>query len=333
MTSEDAYFEKLLLHAGLEENYDAWLNRYLEAESPLSDLVLELVDCGADKNKVIHCLNSHCMEQGVDEEEIETRLRDLLRERYLSGTIGTEKLVDAMYRLSAALPDGQFSNQLTVITDYYELANDGIWNKAPFEKELRAFLAEGKVFDSDALREEEKKKQARAALKAKRKALKKKRRRRKALLAVILILLGIGFCAGLKRTDEADWPRYIQHFGSVETEDDALRVLGEPLRIERDGGYSTLYYDGYSLGFGGGPGPEVCCINVYEKGIMMLRDGVDIGSTKEEVEAAYWNATEMARDGGYILTHRNEHLHYGIWIYLYFDADDRLAEYHVTDGF
>lgn len=179
-----------------------------------------------------------------------------------------------------------------------------------------------------------------SAPKANEKALRKKRCRRKALLTVILIMLGICICVGLILTDEAEWPRYIQHFGFVKTEADALRVLGEPLWIKRDFDpdsdsvdYSRLYYNGYFLGIHGGRGCEICCISVYEKGIMPLRDGVDIGSTRKEVEAAYRDARKINDADGYILTHHKEHLHDGIWIYLYFDAHDILVQYSVTDGF
>lgn len=328
MTSEDAYFEKLLLQAGVEENYDAWLNRYLEAENPLSDLVLELVDCGADKNKVISRLNSYCIAQGVDEAVIETRLRDFLRERYLSGTMGTKKLVDAMYRLSAALPDGQFSNQLTVITDYYELAKEGIWSKAPFEKELRAFLTEGTDFDFDAVWEEKRKK-AEPFMKRETKA-------HLIVICIILILIGvvIGVVKYLSKENgaDADWDYYMQNFGSVKTEDDAISVLGEPLRIERDGRYFTLYYDGYTL-LNSSWHRSISCIRVYKKGIMPLRNGIDIGSTKTEIALAYWNAEKFSDADGYIITHRNEIFYEGIYLCLYFDDDNRLVEYSVRDGF
>ncbi len=325
MTSEDAYFEKLLLQAGVEENYDAWLNRYLEAENPLSDLVLELVDCGADKNGVISRLNSYCTAHGVDEAEIEKRLRAFLRDRYLSDTMDTDALVEMLYRFSAVLPDGRFSDQLTAIIDYSSLAEGGVISKARFEKELCAFLAEGTEFDCDALWA--------AGRKKAEPFIKPEAKKRLIVVCIILLLIGVVKYASIENGSEADWNHYLRHFGLAKTEADALRVLGEPLRIDRDDGYTTLFYDGYSLGILGGPGSWICCINVYEKGIMPLRNGIDIGSTKTEIASAYWNAAKMSDADGYILTHRNEHLHDGIWIYLYFDDDDRLAEYHVTNGF
>lgn len=45
MTREDAYYERILLLCGYWEDYDRWLDSYLETEEPLSDIVLELLDC------------------------------------------------------------------------------------------------------------------------------------------------------------------------------------------------------------------------------------------------------------------------------------------------
>lgn len=161
------------------------------------------------------------------------------------------------------------------------------------------------------------------------------------ILAIIFIIAELVEFSKVEKGKEAEWSYYIRHFGSVETGVDARSVLGEPLQIERDFDsqdtdrviYSRLYYDGYSLGVHGRLESEICNIRIYEKGIMPLRNGVDIGSTRKEVEAAYWNAAEISDTDGYILKHRKEHFYEGIWIRFCFDDDDRLVEYSVTDGF
>ena len=48
MNREDAFYYKNLLMLGFSDGYDEWLNDYLEAENPLSNIVLELSCCGSD---------------------------------------------------------------------------------------------------------------------------------------------------------------------------------------------------------------------------------------------------------------------------------------------
>ncbi len=52
MTREDAYYERILLLCGYWEDYDRWLNSYLETEEPLSNIVLELLDCCGDFKEI-----------------------------------------------------------------------------------------------------------------------------------------------------------------------------------------------------------------------------------------------------------------------------------------
>ena len=75
MTREDAYFERILLLSGFWEGYDEWLGGYLESEEPLSDIVLELVDCGGDMKEVEYRLNLYCLEKPFNEESVHERLR------------------------------------------------------------------------------------------------------------------------------------------------------------------------------------------------------------------------------------------------------------------
>ncbi|MDD6879893.1 MAG: hypothetical protein PUD59_06735, partial [bacterium] len=56
MIREDAFFERILLVSGFCEGYDKWLDKYLESENPLSEIVLKLVECGSNMKEVEHCL-------------------------------------------------------------------------------------------------------------------------------------------------------------------------------------------------------------------------------------------------------------------------------------
>ena len=51
MNREEAFYYEILLTLGYSSEYDEWLNTYLKTEDPLSDIVLDLAWCGADKEK------------------------------------------------------------------------------------------------------------------------------------------------------------------------------------------------------------------------------------------------------------------------------------------
>ena len=51
MNREEAFYYEILLTLDYSPEYDEWLNTYLKTEDPLSDIVLDLAWCGADKEK------------------------------------------------------------------------------------------------------------------------------------------------------------------------------------------------------------------------------------------------------------------------------------------
>ena len=62
MKREDAFYFKHLLLLGFTDGYEEWLNYYLETESPLSDIVLELSVNGSDFKKIVSLLHNFCLE-------------------------------------------------------------------------------------------------------------------------------------------------------------------------------------------------------------------------------------------------------------------------------
>lgn len=95
MTREDAYYERIMLLCGYWDNYDEWLDSYLETEDPLSDIVLELLDCHGDIKEVEHRLNLYCLEAPFDEESVYIRLRLYLRDGYKNGNLSKDDVMSA----------------------------------------------------------------------------------------------------------------------------------------------------------------------------------------------------------------------------------------------
>ena len=156
MKREDAFFHKLMLMTGLDDDYDKWLNCYLESENPLSDVVLELACCGADVNKTISVLHNFCGEQSFDEAVVCDRVRTYFKDAYYKKRMSKEEISSAMYRLALNVGDpGDFNihlwGSMYYLDEYYSLAKDGIISWERFDFAFFSYLDNGIPVDFDRI--------------------------------------------------------------------------------------------------------------------------------------------------------------------------------------
>lgn len=151
MTREDAYYERIRLLCGYWDNYEDWLNTYLETENPLSDIVLKLVDCGDDMKEVERALNLYCLEKAFDEESVYKMMRKELCDNYQNGVITKDEVASALFRFSQNIPDCYFQNCCGALSDYYELAQLGILDMKKFDAVLGRWLDNGCKFVMDEM--------------------------------------------------------------------------------------------------------------------------------------------------------------------------------------
>lgn len=154
MTREDAYYERIMLLCGYWDNYDEWFDSYLEIEDPLSDIVLELLDCRGDMKEVEHRLNLYCLEAPFDEDSVYVRLRLYLRDGYKNGNLTKDGVMSALCRFSQKITFCDFQNQCGVLSDYYDLVKEGCIDAEKFEGVLVRWLDNGQPFNTDDLWEE-----------------------------------------------------------------------------------------------------------------------------------------------------------------------------------
>lgn len=148
MTREDAYYERIMLMCGYWEDYDRWLDVCLETEEPLSDIVLELLDCRGDRKETEYRLRLFCLEKPFNEEAVYERLRLLLHGKYKSGEWSKDDVMTALSRFSANIPFCDFQIDCSALSDYYDLAEEGIVSMARFDPLLERFLEDGESFDT-----------------------------------------------------------------------------------------------------------------------------------------------------------------------------------------
>ena len=153
---EDAFYYKNLLLLGFSDGYDEWLNYYLETESPLSDIVLELSLCGLDVNKIVSLLHNYCAEQNFDKVVSHDKLRLFFKNAYYSNRMSKEEVLSTMYRLSLNIGDpGDFDIKLWgsmhYLDYYYGLALNGVIPMENFDFAFFSYLDNGTPLDSDLI--------------------------------------------------------------------------------------------------------------------------------------------------------------------------------------
>ena len=136
MNREEAFYYEILLTLGYSSEYDEWLNTYLKTEDPLSDIVLDLAWCGADKEKAISILRKYRLEESVDEENVCNRIRLFLKNAYHTKQLNKEQVATAMYAVASHIcGSGDFDTKvwgdMFCFDEYYSMAKEGIisWEK------------------------------------------------------------------------------------------------------------------------------------------------------------------------------------------------------------
>ena len=162
MKREDALYYLILLVTGFEDEYDQWLDGFLEREDPLSDIVLELSFCRSDLNKTISILHNYISDAKINEDEVCTKLRLFLKEAFYSGKFNKAETVDLMHEFVIkrhgwyGFDDYCWIN-MYYFTNDYDLAQDGIIAWDNFDKAFFSYLNDGIMVDEDLLWNKKKK--------------------------------------------------------------------------------------------------------------------------------------------------------------------------------
>ena len=148
MNREEAFYYESLLTLGYSSEDDEWLNTYLKTEDPLSDIVLDLAWCGADKEKAISILRKYRLEESVDEENVCNRIRLFLKNAYYSKQLNKGQVTTAMYTIASHVGDpGDFDTEvwgsMFYFDEYYSLAEEGIITWEKFDSVFFDYLDNG----------------------------------------------------------------------------------------------------------------------------------------------------------------------------------------------
>ena len=143
---EEARYWEMLLQEGLDEDYDAWLDKRLEEEEPLSDLVTELAFCRSDRVETLHCLHEYTVDQALNDEVLFTLVWQYLHDLYVSGRMERAALVNNMYALAEA--SGNIHEEpwqsMDMLGLLYDDVEEGIVTVESADRAFEAFIMERK---------------------------------------------------------------------------------------------------------------------------------------------------------------------------------------------
>ena len=144
MTYEEAFCYKLLLQARActQDKYDAWLNAYLEAENPLSPIVLSLAECGDDLSRIISCLHRFTLDKPIDQNKVFDLIWRDLHNRYLSDELDRKQCMHQMNAI--ALASGNYWEEpwhtMALLDEFYEIGEEGIIDINEVIKDFEQFI-------------------------------------------------------------------------------------------------------------------------------------------------------------------------------------------------
>ena len=91
LSFDDARFYKVLLRSGFKEDVDKWIENFINNNTPLEGIYLDLACCYSNLNEAISCLHNYVGENPINDKEVCTRLRKFIKEKLKNNEITIEQ--------------------------------------------------------------------------------------------------------------------------------------------------------------------------------------------------------------------------------------------------
>lgn len=156
MTPERAAYHRLMLLAGLREEFDQELDHALETEDPITQPILDLAFCMSDPNQTLSVLYDYSLSHPVDDLQVYSMVMTELRRQYAANLLTPAQLVHIMYTIAQNHDDcfGGSWDQFRYPSYAYELLEDGLISEEVFQIAFEASFLHGQETDVWALEKE-----------------------------------------------------------------------------------------------------------------------------------------------------------------------------------
>lgn len=154
MTPERAAYHRLLLLAGMVEEYERELDLALATEDPITTPILDLAFCMSDLNRTVSVLYNYTLGCPVDEQQVHDMVMAELRRRYISREMNAEAVCEVLSRIWQVCG---FSDPWIDLYTYlyeYELLDEGLISREVFETGFESLFLHGERTDVWALQKE-----------------------------------------------------------------------------------------------------------------------------------------------------------------------------------
>ena len=126
MTPERAAYHRLMLLAGLQEEFVRELDFALETEDPITAPILDLAFCMSDLNQTVSVLYNCTLDYSVDEQQVYDMIMAELRRQYASKKLNAREVCEALSKIQRICDFGEPWIDLYTYLYEYELLDEGM---------------------------------------------------------------------------------------------------------------------------------------------------------------------------------------------------------------
>ena len=154
MTPERAAYHRLMLLAGLQEEFEKNLDFALETEDPITAPILDLAFCMSDLNQTVSVLYNYTLDYSVDEQQVYDMIVAEFRRQYVDKQMNARAVCEALNKIQRICDFGDPWIDLYNYLYEYELLDEGIISEEVFKTGFESVFLHGKRLDVWALQRE-----------------------------------------------------------------------------------------------------------------------------------------------------------------------------------
>ncbi len=154
MTPERAAYHRLMLLAGLQEEFARELDFALETEDPITSPILDLAFCMSDLSQTVSVLYNYTLDYSVDEQQVYDMIMAELRRQYVSKQMNAGEVCEVLSKIQRICDFGEPWIDLYTYLYEYELLDEGMISQEVFETGFESVFLHDERIDVWALQKE-----------------------------------------------------------------------------------------------------------------------------------------------------------------------------------